>query len=53
MASKYMRKDVIYQRSSIDIPVDVKADVEKYGINVAATALEAIKKAIAEKKRGG
>jgi hypothetical protein len=51
MATKHMRNNVVYQRTSLDIPVDIKADVDKYEINIARTCVIALKKAIEERKR--
>lgn len=50
MAIQHERAGVVYQRTSVDIPADVKADVDKYGINVTQTSVEALKKAVEQKK---
>ena len=52
MATQHERAGVTYRRTCVDIPVDVKADVDKYGINVTQTSVEALKKAVEQKKAG-
>jgi hypothetical protein len=52
MTIQHERAGVVYQRTSVDIPADVKADVDKYGINVTQTSVEALKKAVELKKVG-
>lgn len=50
MVTQHERGGVAYRRTSVDIPADVKADVDKYGINVTQTSVEALKKAVEQKK---
>ncbi len=52
MSSKHARGDVIYHRCGVDVPAVVKADVDKYGINVTQTAVAALRKAVEERKAG-
>ncbi len=51
MTSKHARGDVIYHRCCIDVPAMVKADVEKYQINVTATCVAALREEIEHRKK--
>ena len=53
MTIEHERGGVIYRRTSIDLPSDIKAGVDEFGINVTATAVTALRKAIEEKKGEG
>ncbi len=53
MTSKHARGDVIYHRCCIDVPAMVKADVEKYQINVTATCVAALRDEIEHRKKSG
>jgi len=51
MASKHIRGDIIYHRCSIDVPAVLKSDIDKYGINVTATATAALMEEIEHRKK--
>jgi len=50
MTTEHQRGGTTYRRTSIDVPSEVKADIDKYGINVTQTSVAALEREIEKRK---